>query len=263
MKFIKTALILAIFITINVGCSEDYEKKKGFQVKEIMEDEEGRKVVGLALDSLDFKTRPRNVLLTHDPKHRLTPIYKVNYRKKDGKPYTGSNAFHRTWQNAEIKGNRWNQHIIPGFEAVYGYNFVNVSHYNLDSAKQNYFFEKPVLIKTLYYPSLSKDTLNYHPVERRFYMVSVFDEDSNEDGFINHFDLRRFYLFDLEGNKQKVLIPKTYSVTSSEYDFENDLIYVFAQFDENSNGKAEAEEPIHVFWIDMKNPQRGGVEYEY
>lgn len=251
-------LLLGSLLT---SCSDHSLEKKGFQVSEIVEDEEGKKVVGLQIDSLKLETRPRNVLLTKSEAHRLTPIYKVNYNKKTGKPFTGSNRYHVNWSDHE-DGNNWNGNFMPGFEAVYGYNFVNVSHFNLQTKTSNELFDKPVLIRTLYYPAFSRDTLNNQPVIRNYYMVSVYDEDTNKDGFINVSDLRRFYLFDIEGKLQKELIPKNYSVMSSEYDRANDLMYVFAKFDSNKNGQMDEGEATNIFWIDLKNPDQGGVIYE-
>ena len=150
---------------------------------------------------------------------------------------------------------------MPGFEAIYGFNFINVSHYNNKTKKENKLFDKPVLIKTLYYPTFSNDTLNYKPVHRKYYMVSVYDEDSNKDGFINTKDLRMLYHFDIEGNNKKNLIPKNYSVLSSEYDSANDLMYVFAKADKNENGQMELNEPTDIFWIDLNNPENTGKQY--
>lgn len=259
MKRVLASLILGLLIQ---SCSHNKIEKKGFQVREISEGEDGKKVVGLQIDSLELMTRPRNVLLTKNPAHRLTPIYKVNYNKKTGKPYTGSNNYHAYWGRHNNGGNNWNNNFMPGFKAVYGYNFVNVSLFNREKNTQNEFFEKPVLIKTLYYPAFSNDTLNYEPVKRAYYMVSVYDEDSNKDGFVNVKDLRRFYLFDLDGNFRKPLVPKNYSVMSSEYDSDNDAMYVFAKMDENENGQMEQEEQTHIFWIDLKNPENTGIQYK-
>lgn len=257
MKRILAILFLGLLIT---SCSDKIEKK-GFQVSEITENKEGQKIVGLPIDSLFFETRPRNVLLTKHSDHRLTPIYKVNYDKKTGMPFTGSNYFHTNWFSDGLEGSNWNHNFMPGFAAIYGYNFVNISHFNSEKKIQNEFFSKPVLIKTLYYPAFSKDTLNYKPVIRDFYMVSVYDQDTNQDGFINTKDLRRFYLFDLEGKLQKSLIPKNYSVLSSEYDSANDFMYVFAKLDGNENGQMEQKEQTHIFWIDLRNPNNSGVLY--
>lgn len=260
MKKIFPLLILAI---ISSNCSDDKKiEKKGFQVSEISEDENGRKIVGLKIDSLKLVTRPRNILLTNHPEHRLTPIFKVNYNKKTKMPFTGSIAYHSNWRNEAEQGNVWNNNFMPGFEAAYGYNFVNVSHYNNQTKKENKLFDEPVLIRTLYYPTFSKDTLNFEPVNRKFYMVSVYDEDSNKDGFINAKDLRRFYYFDIEGKNKRLLIPKKYSVMSSEYDSANDYMYIFARLDKNSNGQIDKDEPTDVFWIDLKKPENVGLHYK-
>lgn len=252
-------LTLAVF---TLSCSNNKLEKKGFQVSEITEDESGQKVVGLQIDSLKMETRPRNVLLTYNQEHRLTPIYKVNYNKKTKEPFTGFNTYHRSWNDEPQEGNRWGYNFMPGFEAVYGYNMVNVSHYNNQTKTQNKLFKKPVLIKTLYYPAFSKDTLNHQPVGRSYYMVSVYDEDTNKDGFINAKDLRRFYHFDINAQDQKALVPKSYSVMSSEYDSANDYMYVFAKKDTNENGQMETNEPTDIFWIDLKNPENVGKQYQ-
>ena len=258
MKRIVSFLFLVL---IALSCSEKKHEKKGLQVNEISEDEKGEKVVGLPIDSLKLETRPRNVLSTYHPNHRITPIYKVNYNKK-GKPFTGSNSVYRNWEDNYNEHNNWNNNFMPGFRAIYGYNFVNVSHYNNEDKTQNSLFDRPVLIKTFYYPAFSKDTLNGDPVIRDYYMVSVYDEDTNKDGFINTKDLRRLYFFDINGKLQQPLVPKNYSVISSEYDSANDFMYIFAKIDGNGNGKIEQKEPTHVFWVDLKSPEDKGVQYK-
>lgn len=244
-----------------IGCFNNKVEKKGFQVSEIKENEKGEKVIGLRIDSLKFETRPRNVLLTTNSVHRLVPVYKVNYDEYNREYFTGSNHYHTNY-NGLSDGNNWNNNFMPGFEAVYGYNFVNVSHYNNVSRSENKFFDKAVLIKTLYYPSFSKDTLNHKAVLRNFYMVSVYDEDTNKDGFISVKDLRRFYLFDINGKLKMPLVPKNFSVMSSEYDPANDYMYVFAKIDQNKNGQMERDEETSIFWIDLKNPKNVGIQYE-
>ena len=47
----------------------------------------------------------------------------------------------------------------------------------------------------------------------------------------------------------------------SDYDQANDLMFVFAKLDENGNGRADESEPIHIHWIDLKDPQRTGRLY--
>jgi len=254
--------IISVLSILLGSCANNKIANKGFQVSEINKDENGHKIVGLSIDSLQLETRPRNVLLTSNPAHRLTPIYKVNYDKTSKKPFVGSNQFHTNWNNESADGNNWNNNFMPGFEAMYGYNFVNISHYNNVLKQENKFFESPVLIKTLYYPAFSKDTLNFEPIDRQYYMVSVYDEDSNNDGFINVQDLRRFYFFDIHGKNKRALIPKNYSVMSSEYDSANDYMYIFAKVDKNENGQMELEEPTDIFWIDLKNPDKTGIQYQ-
>uniref|UniRef100_UPI004048F4B9 EF-hand domain-containing protein n=1 Tax=Flavobacterium sp. TaxID=239 RepID=UPI004048F4B9 len=255
-------IVTLIFAGICLAsCSDNAIDKKGIQVNEIVEDENGKKIIGLNIDSLKLETRPNGVLLTNNPAHRITPIFKVNYTKKDNKPFIGSNKFHTDWEYEYESGNNWHQNIVPGFEALYGYNLVNISHYNNQTKTENKLFDKPVLIKTVYYPTFSKDSLNFEPVNRKYFLVSVYDEDSNKDGFINANDLRRFYYFDIEGKNKSSLIPENYAVVGSDYDSGNDFMYVFAKADKNKNGKIDANEPTNIFWIDLKNPENNGIQY--
>ncbi|AFM03765.1 hypothetical protein Fleli_1333 [Bernardetia litoralis DSM 6794] len=258
-------IILFLFILLlfnSCGKKKPRYENKGFSVQSTSEtqyeytDESEKE----GLQSLEFKTRPTGVVLTNHPNYRLTTIYKVNYNKEYETISVGSNSYHRKYRDFS-EGNEWNGHFMPGLEALYGYNFVNISHYDVQTKTQKNLFETPVLIKTLYYPAFSTDTLNYKAIKRNYFMVSAYDEDTNGDSLISTQDLRRFYYFDIEGNNKNLLIPKNYSVLSSDYDPVNDFMYVFAQLDANSNGKKEDNEEIHVFWIDLNNPKNTGRQY--
>lgn len=258
-RIIKTIILSTSFCAL-ISCGNKLEQK-GFAVESPTENEEEETINGISKDSLIFPTRPSSVLLTGIPQYRLTTIYKVNFNK-DSTTFIGSNDFHFNYESlGETEGNQWHNNYLPGLEAVYGYNLINVSHHDTENQKQKNFFEKPVLIKTLYYPSFSKDTLNYKPLNRNYFMVSVYDEDTNKDGFINVHDLRRFYSFDIHAEKKKAIIPTDYSVQKLEYDPTNDLIYLFAKLDENKNGRIEELEQISIFWIDLNNPERAGKQY--
>lgn len=259
----NTTNILTLAITLLItSCSNGKLDEKGFQVSQTSDKTNNNSNEGLIQDSIEFDTRPSSVLLTGLPNVRLTTIYKVNVNNKDNSTFIGSNNFHYRYEETEeINGNNWNNNLMPGLEAVYGYNLINISHYNVKENKQKLFFEKPVLIRTLYYPSFSNDTLNNVAVNRDYFMVSAYNEDTNKDGFVNLKDLRRLYLFNINGERQKPLIPENYSVFKSEYDSDNDFMYVFAQLDYNKNGQQDDNEPIHVFWIDLKDPNNTGRQY--
>ena len=256
-----TSCVVVISLAL-AGCSDRDHLEKGFAVPSSDEQPGSTEAHGLNRDSLTFPTRPSNVLLTGIPSVRLTTVYKVNYRKDDSTSFIGSNNHHYRYdEDEQSPANNWNGHIIPGFEAVYGYNLVSISHYDIAADTQKLFFEQPVLIKTLYYPSFSSDTLNNAPVSRSYFMVSAYDEDTNKDGYIDIRDLRRIHLFNVHGDQQGHLVPPNYSVIKSEYDPGNDFMFVFAQLDANGNGRRDDEEPIHIHWIDLKDPSKTGRKY--
>ncbi len=261
MISIKILALIAI-LSIGKSCSRENLEPKGFSVKTETETEEGAKIDGIANDSLKLETRPSSVLLTGIPQYRLTTIYKVNYDKRNKMPFIGSNEYYSNYQELGYnEGNQWHNNFMPGIEAVYGYNMVNVSLFDHVYHTRTDLFEKPVLIRTVYFPSFSKDTLYRKAIHRNYYMISVYDDDTNRDGYINMEDLRHFYHFDITGKTKTPMIPMNYSVLSSEYDAGNDFMYVFAKNDANNNGKTEDGEEIHVFWIDLNNPLNNGREY--
>lgn len=253
--------LLIVFITLVTiwSCGNRLEPK-GFAISPA-EDGEENSVNGITRSTSGFLTRPSSILLTGNPNYRLATIYKVNFNE-DSTTFIGSNDFHFNYSDlAQSDGNNWNYNYLPGLAAVYGYNMVNISHFNVETQTKKNFFENPVLIKTLYYPAYSQDTLNYQSVSRKHYLISVYDEDTNKDGFINTNDLRRFYAFDSNADKRSAMVPMNYSVFKSEYDPANDFLFVFAKLDENNNGIAEDLEPINVFWVDMKDPTKTGIQY--
>jgi hypothetical protein len=260
MKFVNVIFIVFL-VAFQLSCSRKYDEK-GFAVSPSAETrEEEDKPDGISKDSLVLETRATNILLTSYPQYRLATIYKVNFHR-DSTTYIGENYFHGSYGGYdEIEGNAFHYNLMPGLEAVYGYNLVNISHHNAMTQTHKNFFDKPVLVKTFYYPSFSKDTLNYKPVQRNYFMMSVYDEDTNKDGFINVRDLRRLYYFDIDANNRKPLVPVNYSIYKSEYDPANDYMYVFAMLDEDGNGKVSQLETAHVFWIDLKNPMLTGRQY--
>ena len=261
MKCLHTILALAL-VYFMTGCLNEKLEGKGFQVSLDSENVQNERPDDLNRDSLKFGTRPGSVLLTGVPNIRLTTVYKVNMNRRNHSTFIGTNSFYYRYEETEEQvGNNWNNNLMPGIAAVYGYNMVNISHYDIKENRQKNFFEKPVLIKTLYFPTCSKDTLNGKPVNRAYFLVSVYNDDTNKDGFINLKDLRRLYLFDINGEQRKALVPENYSVFQSEYDPDNDFMYVFAQLDGNSNGRRDEGEPVHIFWVDLKDPNNTGRQY--
>ena len=257
----KTRLFIILLTIFILSCEDKSQHhEKGFTVNNSSPEEGHVNKTGIQSDSLSLNSRPNGILLTAYPEHRLIPVYKLNMRVNDDDTlyFTGSNAFYSGYSEYErLEGNNWNHNFMPGFEAMYGYNFININHHNTITKKTIQFFDNNVLIKTLYYPTDSKDTLNNIPIHRDYYMVSAYNEDSNKDGYINTDDLRRFFLFNLDGTMNKQLIPNSYCVSSSQFDPANDYMYIYATLDENENGHQDKTEDVHVFWIDLKAPDKG------
>ncbi len=195
-------------------------------------------------------TTPNSVILTGLADHRLVTIYKA----KKEPTASGGNSYSKRSYEYEGDGGEFVEHYMPGIDILYGYNLLNIAHYDLKTEKLNHLFNNPVLIKTLYYPSFTQDSLNKKPINRNYYLLSVYNEDTNKDTLINKKDLRRFFHFDANNSIKTQLVPSDYSLIRSQYDPQNDVMYLFASHDANKNGTRETKEPIHIFWINLKTP---------
>ena len=252
--------LVLLFLLFTRSCNSRQSVEKGFSVERSADESDTKRD---AADTLGFATRPSGVLFTQETKFRLVPIYKLNYNRRKKGYYTGSTRFHSNYNMPNTKDiNNWNGNYMPGFEAAYGYNMVNLSQFDTETKTERPFFDEPVLINTIYYPTLTSDTLNGQTIARDYYMISVYDEATNGDGFINRKALRRFYHFNRTTGEKTALIPTNSSVMSSEYDFANDYMYIYARQDENTNGTRDEAEPINLWWIDLKAPDNRGLVYD-
>ena len=201
----------------------------------------------------EISSTPYHVVLTGLPQHRLVTVYKSasgNSTKSSG----GRMDYLYSRSDYEEESDELESHYMPGIDLIYGYNLLNIAHYDLVSEKLNFLFDHPVLVKSLYYPSFVQDSLYKKPINRDYYLVSVYDADTNGDTLINKKDLRRFYYFNAASSEKVQLVPPAYSVIRSQYDPRNDVMYVFARQDTSADGMVDRKEPLHIFWFSLKQP---------
>jgi hypothetical protein len=250
-------LSCALLAMVFMNCSRDDDNTRKEQISV---DREGNPNISdtVLLNSVQgsqtnqIGTRPSKVVLTGLPEHRLIPVYKkgVATNATTSDSYSGS----RYAYYYESQGSEHISLFMPGIDLLQGYNLLNIAHYDLKEEKLHYLFEHPVLVRSLYYPSFEQDSLHGEPINRNYYLVSAYDADTNGDTLINKRDLRRFYYFDAAGKDKRQLVPADYSTVRSQYDPQNDVMYIFARHDANKNGTTDPEEPMHVFWARLNDP---------
>ena len=250
MRYLINILVFSILL---VSCNVKNQDKKSEQltINEIEDDNRFDSLkTGLEINKSfnQFNSTTNKVLLTGLNNIRLINIYKIKpNQNKYLDHYEGT-----TYDEYSPKGQF--RYFMPGIDVIRGYNLINIAHYNLEKDKLSYFFQKPVLVRNLYFPGVKRDSLNGQLIQRNFFMATVYDEDTNNDSLINKKDIRKMYHFD-ELNTQKIqLIPSDFSPFYSTYDYKNDILYVYTREDKNKNGKSEKEEPIAVFYIRLSNP---------
>ncbi len=256
-KLIKILLSVLLFSGYLIGCRPKTSEMKDEQIHvDVSENNSNKDSISNSIHgNVSFQqmlTYPNSVLLTGMADHRLVPIYqakKVLDQTNDRGKMTSS-----YWSDNSGYDTEMESHFMPGIDILFGYKLLNIAHYNLKSEQFNYLFTHPVLIKTLYYPSAEPDSINKKPILRNYYLMSVYDEDTNKDTLINRKDLRRFYHFDSSATKVTRILPANQSVVRSQYDKQNDVMYLYTKEDTNKNGLIEKTEPIHIFWIKLSEP---------
>lgn len=261
----KKYLFVTTVILLFVSCSNNKKEQKEEQINVRSSVGDSDSVTDSLLNSIkgnvsfsQIASNPNSIILTGLKEHRLVSIYKS---RKDDVSFEENIGYSSSYTVVDGQTIEIEKPFMPGVEVLYGYNLLNIAHYNLQTEKMNFMFQRPVLIKSLYYPSFIDDSLDNVPIKRNYYLVTVYDDDSNKDSLINKNDLRHMYYFNTDCTVKIRLIPADYSVIRSQYDSRNDVMYVFARKDENKNGISDKNEPIHIFWLNMKLPVKGKKLY--
>lgn len=235
-----------------MACNDnDKIKKSDYLTLDEQEVIENNDTLNTIITSTNLTTTANKVILTGLDSIRLVSMYKIRPEADKNINYSEDSSYYGYHDNNEDSYN----YFMPGLDIISGYNLINIAHYNLGNNKTSFLFKKPVLIKTVYYPGVKKDSLLEKPISRNYFMVSAYDEDTNKDTLINKKDLRRLYHFDKLNTKKTQLIPSDYGVIKSSYDYKNDIMYIYAKHDTNKNGTGDKNETMHIFWIDLKDPK--------
>ncbi|WP_153795810.1 hypothetical protein [Foetidibacter luteolus] len=229
-------------------------KEESIPISEIEAPGQADSSKGLATSKsfTQINTAPNTVILTGMNNIRLFSVYKTGSRQDNNLAYDEGTSYYDNGENDNQEGNY--KYFMPGIDIIPGYNLLNIGHYQVDKDSLSYFFEKPVLIKTLYFPGVKKDSLDKKEVSRDFFLVSVYNADTNNDSLISNKDLRRFFFIDALNRTRISLLPEGYSAVRSSYDYKNDMMFIYTRQDANNNGTAERTEPVHIFLLNFKNP---------
>lgn len=251
MKHFFTLFLLLSFSFFFINCSKNNEKKTEYIVLSPESEETNDSIWNNSVQSENLTYTSNKVTLTGLDSIRLISFYKIKPNQN-----TNINYYETEGYGYEKNYNEDDYHyFMPGLDIINGYNLINIAHYNISNEKTSYFFKKPVLINTVYFPGVKKDSIYKKPIKRNYFLVSVYDEDTNKDTLISKKDLRRLYHIDQYNTRKTLLIPKEYGVIKSTYDYKNDIMYIYTKEDQNKNGSPDKNEKMTLFWISLENPK--------
>jgi hypothetical protein len=252
MKTLLSLIAVCGVAFLSISCSQNTkEMEEQIRVDESYASTDTTNGISGNLSFSQLLLQPHTVVLTGMPQHRLLTLYKSDTSGISNESYgwyeldDPAEAYYET--ESDI-------FFLPGIDYIRGYNLLSVAHHDLTTGRTNFFFDKPVLVRSLYFPSYEQDSLYKKPINRNYYLVSAYDSDTDGDTLITKKDLRRFYAFNADVTGRTQLVPSEYSVVRSQYDPKNDIMYVFARYDVNKNGTIDKKEPMHTFWIGLKEP---------
>ncbi len=250
-KFSRLYVLLSFSLLLS--CNDDRPEEKGQSISIAEIDTTVSTGLKSSNSFTQLNTTPNAIILTGIPDVRLISIYKIPIKNDKNILYDEGTTYDERDENEFAEVNYG--YYMPGIDIIRGYNLVKIGHYQIDKDSLSYFFNRPVLIRTLYFPGVKNDSLEKKPMLRDFFLVSVYESDTNNDSIISNKDLRRFY-FISERNAEKIsLLPENFSSIRSTYDHKQDIMYIHARHDQNKNGSAEKEEPVTIFMLDLRNPR--------
>ena len=249
MKYIKYLIIVIALFSCN---QEKNTKEQSISLSETNVSFDTSNGIGSSNNFSQLNTSPNDLILTGIDKIRLLPIYKIPQSQDKNILYEQGTSYD---SEKEFLNEDDFRYYMPGIDIIRGYNLVNIGHYNIDKGQLTYFFKKPVLVRTLYFPGVLKDSINKKEISRNFFLISAYNEDTNQDSLINNKDFRRLFYIDELNETQISLLPNDFSAIRSSYDFKNDIMTIRARKDENKNGVLEKTEPVSIFLLDFNNPK--------
>lgn len=243
-KSITGLILMVVFFSCR---NSNYSEKKGEQIR-VEENTSFEEFEKIDTGSIKKYIWPSSIVLTGISHQRIIAIYRNKYLvDKDNRisRFSGDFGEDETYTY---------EHYYPGFDLLSGYNLINLSYFQIPIGKTKLFFNKAVLIKSLYFPSFIQDSIEKKPILRDYYLVSVYDEDTNNDKILDRKDFRHFYCFSDSCTNKKQLLPNNTSLIRAQYDSPNDLLYLYAKLDENKNGSIEKTEPLNIYLLNLKYP---------
>jgi hypothetical protein len=249
MKYLISILIL----TFVYACSEKASsKEQSISLKEI---DSLNFDISQGLDTKNSQnsltSAPNEIILTGMNDVRLFSIYQIHANSNKNILYDEGTTYNNS---EEIEEEDNFKYFMPGIDIIKGYNLINIGHYSVSKDTLTYFFDKPVLVKTLYFPGLRPDSLLGKAAKRNFFLVSAYTKDSNKDSLINNKDLRQFYFINADNSQKLELLPDNTSAIRSLYDYKNDFMFIHARIDLNKDGAASPLEPVSIYLLDLKMP---------
>ena len=177
---LKNCLIFYVVILAWAACSRK-ESEKEEQIRVDVDGLASTDTTNGISGDVSFsqlRLQPHTVVLTGMPQHRLVTLYKADTSGISNESY-GWYSYHE--EGEAYYETEATEFLMPGIDYIRGYYLLNIAHYDVTADQTNFFFDHPVLVRSLYFPSYEQDSLYQKPVNRNYYLVSVYDTDTNAD----------------------------------------------------------------------------------
>jgi hypothetical protein len=146
------------------------------------------------------------------------------------------------------------------------YNVSNYNQYELTGNLKNILFQHKDKdsLKPLTYQKINIQTATYLykiAQKNKVLVYTLFDKDTNKDGFIDQNDIKSLYISKIDGTNFKKITLEFQELIDWNLIQNTNRLYYRAMEDTNKNGAFDKNDKIHYCYLDLNSPDFKIKEY--
>jgi hypothetical protein len=146
------------------------------------------------------------------------------------------------------------------------YNVSNYNQYELTGNLKNILFQHKDqdTLKPLTDQKINIETATYlHKIaqKNKIFVYTLFDKDTNKDGFIDQNDIKALYISKIDGTNFKKITLEFQELIDWNLIQNTNRLYYRAMEDTNKNGEFDKNDTIHYCYLDLSDPNFKIKEY--
>lgn len=101
----------------------------------------------------------------------------------------------------------------------------------------------------------------FNNTKKKVLVYRVLDQDTNQDGMLNYFDVESLYMSNVDGSEFKKITPNLQELIDWKILKVNNKMYLRSIEDTNKNGEFDKDDKMHYWYIDFNLTDPQVIEY--